>query len=252
MILVGSALEGFAVEANDGKIGSVSDFLFDDKTWKIRWLVVDTGGWLTGRKILIHPSAIGQPDYGREELAVRLSKKQVEDSPDILSDAPVSQQVQADLYGYYGWDSLWGGGNYFNYAPYGMGAAFEPPPYRGDIGLAVAERDGDPDLRSAAEITGYHIQATDGPIGHVENFLVDDATWTIHYLVIDTKNWWPGRHVLMSPHAVKGIEWSDRAVALNVNCGQVKRSPAWDPLALIDSNYEQLLHRHYEWPGYGW
>ena len=258
MILVGSALKGFVVEASDGKIGTVSDFLFDDKTWKIRWMVVDTGGWLTGRKVLIHPSAIGLPDYVSQALSVKLSRKQIEDSPDILSDAPVSQKMQANLYGYYGWDMLWGGGNYFGFSPYGMGAAFEPAPYRGGADLAEAELsgtihdDGDPDLRSVTEIIGYHIQAADGPIGHVENFLVEDATWSIRYLVIDTKNWWPGKHVLMSPYAVQGISWSDRDVTLKVTCDQVKGSPAWDPVALIDEDYERRLHSYYKWPGYGW
>ncbi len=258
MILVGSALKGFAVEGDDGKIGTVTDFLFDDKTWKIRWMVVDTGGWLTGRKILVHPSAIGPFDYSRDRLAVNLSKKQVEDSPGILSDAPVSQQMQQNLYGYYGWDPLWGGGNYFASYPYGMGAAFEPPPYRRNASILEANRtgdilaDGDPELRSVTEIVGYHIQAQDGPIGHVENLLVDDATWGIRYLIIDTKNWWPGQHVLMSPYAVKGISWPDRDVTLDVSRDQVKGSPRWDPVGMINSEDERRLHRYYNWPGYGW
>jgi sporulation protein YlmC with PRC-barrel domain len=258
MILVGSALKGYTVEANDGKIGTVSDFLFDDKTWKIRWMVVDTGGWLTGRKILVHPSAIMHPDYHREELRVRLSKKQVEDSPDILSDAPVSKQVQTNLYGYYGWDTLWGVGNYFPYSPYGIGAAFDPPPFRGDAGVLEADRngsilnDGDPELRSTTEIIGYHIQAKDGPIGHLENFLVDDASWGIRYLIIDTKNWWPGKHVLMSPYAVTEISWSQRDVTLDVSRQQVQGSPTWDPVDIINSDYEHRLHGYYGWPGYGW
>jgi sporulation protein YlmC with PRC-barrel domain len=258
MILVGSALKGFAVAAKDGKIGTVKDFLFDDRTWKIRWMVVDTGGWLTGRKVLVHPSAIGHPDYRHEELAVNLSKKVIEDSPGILSDAPVSQQMQTNLYGYYGWDPFWGGANYFGSYPYAMGAAFDPPPYGGDTGLLQEERrgayqdDGDRELRSTTEIVGYHIQAKDGPIGHVENLLVDDATWDIRYLIIDTKNWWPGQHVLISPYAVKGISWPDRDVTVDVTRDQVKASPGWDPLAMVDTDYGRRLHSHYEWPGYGW
>ena len=99
---------------------------------------------------------------------------------------------------------------------------------------------------------GYHIQATDGPIGHVENFLVDDETWGIRYLVIDTKNWWPGQHVLMSPYTVRGISWSDRDVTLDVTCDKIKAGPAWDPAGMIDRNYEERLHGYYGWPGYGW
>ena len=258
MMLVGSALKGFAIEASDGKIGAVSDFLFDDKTWKTRWMVVDTGSWLTGRKILVHPSAMGQPDYGREQVPVRLTRQQVKDSPDILSDAPVSRQMETNLYGYYGWDPLWGGGNYLGGYASGMGGAFDAAPYRFDSGLLEADSpgsslgDGDPHLRSVTAVVGYHIQAKDGPIGHVENFLVDDETWGIRYLVIDTKNWWPGRHVLISPYAVRGISWSDRDVTLDVTRDKVKGSPAWDPAGMINRDYEERLHGYYGWPGYGW
>ncbi len=258
MMLVGSALKGFTIEASDGKIGTVSDFLFDDKTWQIRWMVVDTGSWLTGRKILVHPSAMGKPDCEREQVPVRLTRQQVKDSPDILSDAPVSRQMETNLYGYYGWDPLWGGGNYLGGYSSGMGGAFDRPPYRFDADLLEAGRpgssldDGDPHLRSLTAVVGYHIQAKDGPIGHVENFLVDDETWGIRYLIIDTKNWWPGQHVLISPHAVRGISWSDRDVTLDVTRDKVKGSPAWDPAGMINRDYEESLHSHYGWPGYGW
>jgi hypothetical protein len=258
MMLVGSALKGFAIEASDGKIGTVSDFLFDDRTWKIRWMVVDTGGWLTGRKTLVHPSAIGKPDYRREEIVVRLTKQQVKDSPEILSDAPVSRQMETNLYGYYGWDPLWGGGNYLGDYYSGMGGAFDPSPYRFDSGLLEADRtgssldDGDPHLRSVTAVVGYHIQATDGPMGHVENFLVDDETWGIRYLIIDTKNWWPGQHVLISPYAVRAISWSDRDVTLDVTRDKVKSSPVWEPAEMIERDYEERLHGYYGWPGYGW
>ncbi len=257
MMLAISALKGFAIEASDGRIGSVSDFLFDDATWKIRWMVVDTGGWLTGRKILLHPSAISQPDYQREEMLVRLTKAQVKDSPSILSDEPVSMQMETDLYGYYGWDPLWGGGNYFGAYPYGMGLGYASMPYSRDGEVLEASRtgsagDGDPHLRSVSSITGYHIQAKDGAIGHIENILVDDKSWGIHYLVIDTRNWWPGQHVLMSPFAVRAISWSDRDVTLDVTRDQVKASPAWNPADIINRSYQERLHGYYGWPGYGW
>ncbi len=257
MMVAISALKGFAIEAGDGRIGTVSDFLFDDATWTIRWMVVDTGGWLTGRKILVHPSAVGQPDYRREEVPVRLTKLQVKHSPSILSDEPVSQQMETDLFGYYGWDPLWGGGNYFGAYPYGMGVGSASMPLSADADVLEASRassdgNGDPHLRSVTAVTGYHIQAKDGPIGHIENMLVDDASWGIGYLVIDTRNWWPGQHVLMSPHAVRAISWSDRDVTLDVTRDQVKGSPAWNPAEVIERTYQERLHGYYGWPGYGW
>ena len=245
-----SALKGYAILASDGRIGSVSDVLFDDESWRLRWLVVDTGTWLSDRQILVHPSAVGQVDHDRQELPVRMSKAQIERSPSIARDRPVSLQMQGQLYDYYGWDPVWGGSGYFagglgmmgssGYS--GMGA---PPMPNGH-----APEDGDPHLRSTKAVTGSYLQATDGEIGHVENMLIDDASWDILYLVVDTKNWWFGKHVLISPYAVKGISWSDHTMQLDVTRDLVKANPAWDPLAMMDQVYEKRLHNHYGWQGY--
>ena len=270
MLNVVSSLKGFDIQAKDGSLGTVSDFLFDDSTWKVRWLVVDTGTWLTGRKVLVHPSAIEYADYGSRELTVALTKAQVEDSPDIAQDRPVSQQMQSDLYGYYGWDPLWGGGMYgggmYGGGTYGgglygggMGGIASPLSARAYFGAGAvreAERgeashdDGDPHLRSIAEVTGYHVHATDGSIGHVENFLVDSESWGIRYLIVNTSNWWVGQHVLMSPHAVKDVDWSDRHIRLDATRDKVKSSPSWNPANVVDGDFEKRLHGHYGWPGH--
>jgi hypothetical protein len=181
----------------------------------------------------------------------------VKDSPSILSDEPVSQQMETDLYGYYGWDPLWGGGNYFGAYPYGMGVGSTSMPVAGDVDVLEASRSGsagggDPHLRSVSTVTAYHIQARDGPIGHIETILVDDENWGVRYLVIDTRNWWPGQHVLMSPYAVRAISWSDRDVTLDVTRDQVRGSPAWNPAAAIERAYQERLHGYHGWAGYGW
>jgi hypothetical protein len=107
-------------------------------------------------------------------------------------------------------------------------------------------------LICAAEVKGYHVHATDGDIGHIENLMIDVPTWGVRYLVIDTSNWWMGKHVLVSPYAATRIVWTDRKVDLDVSRDRVKNSPPWDPLALIDHNYQRRLHGYYGWPGYGW
>jgi sporulation protein YlmC with PRC-barrel domain len=255
MLLAISALKGYAIEASDGKIGTVSDFLFDDRTWKMRWLVVDTGTWLTGRKVLLHPSSMRPADYVQRNLPVALTTTQIQGSPDILQDEPVSRQMESNLYGYYGWDPYWSG-NFIG--PGAMSSALAPPRYYGDAAVREADDvqsrldDADPHLRSIAAVMGYHIRATDGQIGHVENLLVDDTGWGIRYLVVDTSNWWLGKHVLVSPYAVQDISWSDHQIRLDVARDQVKASPPWDPSDLIDESYERRLHTHYNWPGYGW
>jgi sporulation protein YlmC with PRC-barrel domain len=263
MLIVGSALKGYVIEATDGRIGTVKNFLFDDTTWKIRWLVVDTGHWLIDRQVLIHPSAIGTPDHERQTLPVVLSKTQVERSPDIAQNQPVTMQMQSHLYNYYGWDPYWGP-NYYDAGLTGMGmtglgmAGGVGIPFAGQdrrIGadaLQLGAEDGDPHLRSMHAVRGYHIHATDGSIGHVENFMVDDVTWTIRYLIVDTRNWWPGAHVLISPFAVKSIDWGEQQIHLNVTRERVKGSPPWDPVEAVEEMYERRLHGYYGWPGYGW
>jgi hypothetical protein len=255
MLIVVAALKGFDIEATDGFIGTVSDFLFDDETWALRWLVVDTGTWLVERKVLIHPSAIETPSYeGGRRLAVSLTKEQIEASPDIRSDEPVSREIELNLYDYYGWSPLWGGGGYFG--ANSIASPLSSPPLFGNMAAGAPEADTlepverDSHLRSISISTGYHVHATDGMIGHIENFLIDDVKWDIRYLIIDTRNLWPGRHVLISPFAVVKTSWSEREIRLNISRETIKTSPKWEPTDLINSEFAGKLHNHYNWPSY--
>ena len=246
MLFAVTGLQGCPVEADDGHVGSVKDFLFDDQSWKVRWMVVDTGNWLLGRQVLIHPSAIAPLDLALPSkrvlpmmsmgdalvVFVQLTKRQIEASPDAREDEPVTKQMETDLY-----ELL-----IFSEAAARQAAA-DSESHRGDV---------DPHLRSVASINDYHVHATDGDLGHVENFLADDANWDIRYLVVATRIWWPGEHIQLAPDAVKGIDWAEHRINVNVTRDQVKSSPAWDPLAMADQVGEQQLHRHFGWPGYGW
>ena len=142
MLQVISPLKGFAIEASDGRIGTVVDFLFDDASWKVRWLVIDCGTWLTGRKVLIHPSAISRQDLEQREFVVALTKAQVEGSPELVEDQPVSQQMENQLYTYYGWDPLWGGPN-LSAIPGAMASPLMAPPYLGLSSTDEVEARGD-------------------------------------------------------------------------------------------------------------
>jgi len=252
MLQVISALKGFAMEASDGRIGTVVDFLFDDTSWKVRWLVVDCGNWLEGRKVLIHPSAVTYAGLEDEQFEVKLTKAQVEGSPKLLEHQPVSQQMQSRLYDYYAWDSAWS-------APYfGVAGGMAPmvsPPYFGPQTRAeerpevVDSEDRDPHLRSVVEVMGYDIQALDGDIGHVENFMFENDDWSLRYFVVDTSNWWLGKRVLIAMEAVKGVDWSDRHVRLDVSREQVKTSSPWDPMVAFGEIERTHLHEHYGWAG---
>jgi uncharacterized protein YrrD len=249
-----SGLKGFAIEATDGKMGAVVDFLFDDASWKVRWLVVDCGSWLKGRKVLIHPSAVSYVVLEDEKFDVELTKAQVEGSPELLEHQPVSRQMESRLYDYYGWNPIWDEAADLVPISGAMASPLSAPPLLGaqrrdEPPQDVAATGDDDHLQSIVEVTGYHIHAIDGEIGHVENLLFDDEDWSLHYFVVDTSNWWFGKHVLISPHAVKAIEWSDRQVKLDVSRQQVEASPPWDPLVAFDEIYAKRLHEHYGWPG---
>jgi len=174
--------------------------------WKTRWLVIDTRSWLSERKVVIPPSAIAQMDYERNEIRVTLTKAQIEASPDISANEPVSRQLESGLCEYYGWDPYWGS-SYF--IPGAMASSLSSAPYfgsplasEGPIADPDNLGDGDAHLRSVAEVAGYHLQAADGPIGHVENFYIDDGSWEFRYLIADTRNGCSGGEVLLGPVAI--------------------------------------------------
>ena len=247
-----SVINGYSIAARDGRLGAVSDFLFEDDTWQVRWLVVDTGKWLSGRKVLLPPSILGRIDPDEREFSVKVTMQQVRDSPDIDSDRPVSRQMETNIYDYYGWSPYWGNGLFTDSYGYVGGAMVGSPLLgfrRPEEHVEDAQRDADdPHLRSAAEVTGYHIHASDGEIGHVTDFLLHDADWSIRYLTVDTKNWWSGKKVLISPRSARGIDWRKKLVNLDVDRQKVKDSPPYDASTTVDRAYEEHFDGHY---GYG-
>jgi hypothetical protein len=251
-----SELDKYALEASDGNVGKVADFLFDDATWKIRWLVADAGTWLKERKVLIHPAVIARIDEDHRRFQLSLTMARVKASPGIQTDEPVSRQIESRLHDHYGVDPYWDRSTFRAGA---MALPYSSPPLVGGAlqSPRVVEpfdaEPGDPALRSVAEVTGYHVHAEDGDIGHVENFLIDDPNWRIRYLVVDTMNWWPGRHVLVSPSAVRQIDWSERHISLNISRDQVKGSPPWSPNGNADDKeYDRRLQEYYNWPSHGY
>jgi uncharacterized protein YrrD len=257
-------LRGYQIEATDDVLGSVDDLYFEDRHSTVRYLVVDTGTWLPGRKVLIAPAVVGRPDPTQRLIPVQLTRQQVKDSPDIDTDKPVSRQHEEALYGYYGWSPYWTAapygaptaGPYWGAPAYGPGAV---PPRGAEAGVAApAEREaieaergrGDPHLRSAREVIGYYVEATDGDIGHVEDLLVEDASWTIRYIVVDTRNWLPGKKVIISPQWLRWVDWGSQKIGVDVPRERIERSPEYDPRTTLDRSYEEALHRHYERPMY--
>jgi sporulation protein YlmC with PRC-barrel domain len=162
----------------------------------------------------------------------------------LASDKPVSQQFEQSYYMYYGWPLYWEGpnmwGNYPNIVRDGEKLKKS----------TKKEKAWNPNLRSIQAVSGYNIQATDGEIGHVEDFVIDDETWAIRYLIIDTKNWWPGNKVLISPRWAERVSWDENKVFVNLTREKIKQSPEFTDESLLSRNYENALHKHYKLPGY--
>lgn len=245
MLFKTKKLEGYKLNANDGEIGSVKEFFFDDKHWAVRYLVLETGNWLTGRQVLISPYALTSVNEDEENIGVNLTKKQIEESPTLESDKPVSHQFEKAYFAYYQLPAYWYGAAMWGTYPYlvsdnkGMNEK-----------IKQEKKSWDPHLRSTNDVTGHRIQANDGEIGHVEGFIIDDETWAIRYLIIDTKNWWAGKKVLVSPHWIDRVSWDELKVFINLSREDIKQSPEYSEDFLLTRDYETKLHSHYNQVGY--
>ena len=239
-------LTGFTIGGTDGEIGEVKEFYFDDQTWTIRYLIVETGNWLFGKKVLISPEAVLKPDWEAKVFPVNLTKEQIKNSPDIDTKKTVSRQHEIELYNYYPWTSYWGGGGWAG--TMGTSGMMTSPimPLETAIHENMdCEIAANPHLRSTANVRGYHIKAMDGEIGNVEDFIVDDNTWKIDFMLVDTGNWFPGKKVLISPKWVKEVAWQKDEVIVNASEEQVKNSPEYQPSEHLSGTYEANLQNYY-------
>lgn len=244
MLTKAKTLSGYSLHSLDGEIGEVVEFYFDDQHWAVRYLVADTGSWLTGKQVLISPYALAAISPEAKSISVNLTKEQIEQSPSLDSAKPVSRQFEQDYYAYYGWPMYWSGRYMWGYSP---NIVRDPTQWRP---TTQGEEDWNPHLRSTSDVTGHHIQATDGETGHVDDFIIDSSTWAIRYLVIDTKNWWPGKRVLVAPQWIDRVSWSESKVFVNLSRESIKQSPEYTQDELLTRDYEVGLHHHYNLKGY--
>jgi hypothetical protein len=251
MLRTASELVGCSIRATDGDIGHVADLLFDDDRWTVRYLLVDTGDWLPGREVLVSPIAVRGVDWDSRHIEVGLTRDQVENSPDISTDRPVSRVHEAEYSAYYGWPYYWIGSGLWGASPYPADLLLAPDLGGGEARLEEpAERadEGDPHLQSVKDVTGYEAEASDGEIGSVSNFLVDDRTWSIRYIVVDTGHWLPGKKVLVTPESIERVEWETSRVTVSHSRDVVRAGPEFDAEALGDGAYEVRLDTHFRGP----
>ena len=237
---IGSMI-GYDIKAADGNLGKVVEFFFDDESWTIRYLVVEAGNWLNGRKVLISPAAFGKAESESGTFSVNLTREKVRSSPDIDTQRPIFRQHEVELHKHYQWP--WQGG-------YGGTFGTSPLPLYTDEMLAAREdtssgHQDDPHLRSMRQVIGYHIHAVDGDIGHVQDFLVDDEDWAIRFLVADTRNWLPGKTVILSPRWIKHVHWDDSRVHFDLTRESIRNSLEFDASKPISREYEAFLLDHF-------
>ena len=230
-------LKGYDVRANDGTIGKAEDFYFEDSAWTLRYLVVDIGGWLSGRKVLISPVALKQPDWDNEVFPVSLTKDQIERSPGVDMSEPISREYEAELYRHYEWPLYW------DYGPIQEEAA-------------RLEKQKAMHLRSAEEVMGYRVKAIEGELGPLLDFIVDYETWIIRYLVISTRyiieharDLIHGKKVLISPEWTE-VSWAESEVHVDFPIDIVKDGPEYDADVPLNRDFEEIIYDYYNRPKY--
>jgi hypothetical protein len=250
-------LDGFAIHATDGNIGETKEFYFDDKQWVVRYLVVETGAWLSSQKVLLSPISIKHVDWEKKELSVSISKSQVKESPDIDTHKPVSRQHELDYLSYYGYALYWGNtglwGSYpspYMMAPESHIVTTSDVVADASVPYVSPDNSSSHHLRSNTEVMNYHIEATDGELGHLQGMLIDPETWAIRYLIINTSNWWLGHLVLVAPEWIKEVSWDKSKVYVDMTQAQIKNAPHYDPSIVLEREAENALHLHYGRRGY--
>ena len=250
-----AALTGYAIHATDGPIGTVDDLCFDDEVWTIRYFVVDTGGWLSGRKVLVSPLAIGHPDWLRQQLPAALTKTQLAHAPGIDTMKPVSRQQEEEYLKYFVYPSYWRGADLAGLA--GMSGYPLGPSTASPLGAETRSHGNhqeaastDCHLRSCRAVVGYGVHATDGDLGHVTDFLVDEDTWAIRYVIVETGHWWAGHQVLVTPAWLTAVSWDERRVSVGVTRQALQAAPPYDAARQLDRLQEQSIYEHHGRPRY--
>jgi hypothetical protein len=243
-------LDGYTFIGTDGEVGQAREVYFDDRHWVVRHVVADTGGWFTGHRVLISPHSIARIDPTSRQLHVMLTRERIKNAPDIDTDRPVSRQQEMRYYDYYDYPYYWTGQGLWGTTAYPLLAAGGLSPGAQARDAAGEALDGqretsDPRLRSSKEVTGYDAQASDGDIGHIEDFLFDDRSWQIHYVVVDTRDWLPGRLVMVSPQWIDSIDWSRRRARFKVSREAVESSPPYQPGHGLSGEHVRRVQRHF-------
>ncbi len=237
------SLIDYNIRAVDGDIGTIDDFYFDEQSWTVRYLIVDTGGFLSSRKVLIATTALGEPEWVDQTFPVRHTREEVEQSPDISIEKPVSREQEENLHTYYRWLPYWGGGFGGPVTP-----AYPLPVNQPVETLEPEQQLRDNHLRTFHEVATYTVRAIDGDIGRVQDFIVDGAQWALKMFVVDTGRWLRGKEVLLDTGRIQNISYDEKSVAVNLKRADVEDSPEYDPAAPVNEEFELRFYDYYGRP----
>jgi hypothetical protein len=241
MLYEAKTIKGYKLHSLNGEIGKAKEFYFDDQLCSIRYLVADTGNWLVGKQVLIPPQALIAVNSNERSITINLTKKQIEDSPPLSSNKPVSRQFEKDFRIYYGWQ------NDYNYKktiiPYLV-------PDDEDSEIIKEKKHWDPHLRSINDMIGFTIEAPDGEFGCVEDFIIDDETWSIRYLVVNTRDWWLGKRILVAPQWIEKVFMGTSKMFVSFSCQTFKQVPEYTGESMLTREYEASLFDNCDCQGY--
>jgi len=204
--------------ATDGKIGKVKEFYLDDETWTVRYLIVEIGSLFFKRKVLISTQALLPPDWDNKIFLVNLTIQQIENSPDIDAENPISRQHEMELNKHYSWEDYW----------------------------KKDDRNNDKYLRSTEKLKNYRVNASNGEVGKITDFLVDENTWEINFFVVDAFIEDPAKEVLIMPRSIKDMIWKDAIIIVDATTKKIKNSPEYNTGQIINEDYKMKLIDYYE------
>ena len=241
MLRAATALRRMTIHAADGELGTVTEFYFDDTAWTVRYLVVRTGSWLEDREVLLTPTVIEACDWDHHEIRVSLTTDQVRHSPDVSTDRPVSRRQEIEYLRHYDQPPYWMLGTDVGSAAVALDAAMRTAAVEAEAAGAEPPTH----LRSSHEVTGYRLAAEDGTIGHVRDFLINDATWRVHYLVVDTGRWWRDQRVVFAPEWVERVSWGGHCLHVRLTRSAIQTGPLYRGEDAVTPEYEAALEQHY-------
>jgi len=233
---------GYKISATDGEVGRVVQFFLDDERWAVRYLVTETGHFFGSRRVLVSPISVRALDSETRRVQATRSVEKFNNAPGIESEQPVTRRRERENSRYYGYLPYWEGSGCW-----GNGSVPASLALSGSSAAATDPNDesNSVHVRTTRELRGYRVHGSDGAVGQVASFIVDDLTWEVRYLVVDTSGGWFGKKVLVAPSWAYRVSWANQTIYLDVARSQITAAPAWKASLPIDRGYEERLHIHY-------